>query len=105
MRNTTRTVYIEHEGEKIPLAEFCEKYGITYDNFVTRHLKRGFSTDEIIQIWKYRNGDHPGYYSMAEAEEIYKVGRQSLSHWIKSGKLKAEKVGNSWFIPYGQLVN
>ena len=105
MRNTTRTVYVEQEGKKVSLSTFCEKYGITYSKFVTRHLERGLTTNEIIKIWKFRNGDHPNYYSMEEAEGIYKVDRQSLSKWIKSGKLKAEKVGNSWFVPCGQVIN
>lgn len=105
MRNTRRTVYIEYNGEKIPLAAFCEQHGITYEHFVLRHLERGFTIDELLRIWKFRQGEHDGYYSLSEAEEHYGVGNQSVMDWIKSGKLKAEKVGTSWFIPHGQEVS
>ena len=105
MRNTTRTVYIEHEGKKITLAEFCEKNGITYSSFVTRHIKRGFTTEELLKAWEYSQGRHDGFYSLQEASEHYGVGQQSLMHWVKAGKLKAEKVGESWYIPYGQTIS
>lgn len=104
MRNTRRTVYVEYQGEKIPLIVFCKQHGITYEHFVLRHLERGFTIDELLRIWKFRQGNHDGYYSMQEAEEHYGVSCQSIMKWIKTGKLKAEKVGTSWFIPCGQEV-
>ena len=104
MRNTTRTVYIDYHGEKIPMSAFCEEHGITYDNFVTRYLERGYTVDELLRIWRFSKGDHENYYSLDEASAYYGVGKQSVMNWIKSGKLKAEKVGNSWYVPFGQKI-
>ena len=105
MRNTTRTVFIEYHGDKIPLSAFCEEHGITYSSFVTRHIKRGFTAEELLRVWEYSQGRHDGFYSLQEASEHYGVGQQSIMHWIKAGKLKAEKVGGSWYIPYGQTIS
>lgn len=104
MRNTTRAVRVDYNGESVPLVSFCEEHGITYHHFVTRHLKRGFSAEEIIRIWDFKNGKHDGFYSMKEAAEHYGVGEQSIKDWIDKGKIVAEKVGESWFIPMGQEV-
>lgn len=104
MRNTTRTVYIDYHGEKIPMSAFCEEHGITYDNFVTRYLNRGFTVDELLRVWNFSNGNHENYYSLDQASEHYGVGKQSIMKWIKDGKLEAEKVGNSWYVPFGQVV-
>lgn len=52
MRNTSRTVYVEYLGEKIPLSKFCEDNGITYSKFVTRRLKKGISAEQALKDWK-----------------------------------------------------
>lgn len=104
VRNRSDTIYIETENGKVPVRAFCEQHGITYEHFVLRHLERGFTIDELLRIWKFRQGNHDGYYSMQEAEEHYGVSCQSIMDWIKAGKLNAEKVGKSWFIPHGQEI-
>ena len=104
MRNTTRTVYIDYHGEKIPMSAFCEEHGITYGKFVARYLERGVTADELLRIWNFSQGDHDNYYSLDEAAAHYGVGKQSVMNWIKSGKLKAEKVGKSWYVPVGQTI-
>lgn len=105
MRNTSRTVWIDDGGVKVPLSAFCEQHNITYPHFVIRHIEKGFSTQELVRIWEFRQGNHDGYYSMKEASEHYGVGEQSIKNWIDAKKLNAEKVGNSWYIPHGQEIS
>lgn len=104
-RNRSDTVFIETENGITPVREFCEDHGITYEHFVLRHLERGYSLDEIIRIWNFKSGKHDGFYSLDEAALFYSVGTQSILHWIRDGKIKAEKVGRSWYIPHGQEIN
>lgn len=105
MRNTSRTVWVDDGGVKVPLSEFCEQHNITYPHFVIRHIEKGFSTQELVRIWEFRQGNHEGYYSMKEASEHYGVGEQSIKNWIDAKKLNAVKVGNSWYIPHGQEIS
>ncbi len=35
--------------------------------------------------------------------ELAGVSTGTISKWIKNGKLKAEKIGNKWMLPAGQL--
>lgn len=35
--------------------------------------------------------------------ELAGVSTTTISKWIRSGKLKAEKIGNKWMLPAGQL--
>lgn len=104
MRNTTRTIYVDYQGKQIPMSAFCEEHGITYESFVTRHLKRGFTVEELLRIWEFRQGKHEGYYSIQEAAEHYGVCQRSIKDWIDKGRLNGEKVGTSWFIPCGQEI-
>ncbi len=43
------------------------------------------------------------FYSGQEAAEICKVNRITISRWIKSGKIKAEKIGRTLVIPAVEL--
>jgi hypothetical protein len=52
MRNTSRTVYVEYQGQKIPLSKFCEDNGITYSKFVSRRIKKGVSAEQALIDWK-----------------------------------------------------
>lgn len=100
-RNTSRTVYVDFEGKRVPLSAFCEKNGITYSAFVRRHLKNGCSATEIIRIWEFKHNNHPGYYTLKEASGVYSVSEQSIKKWIDKGILKAENIGGSWFVKIG----
>jgi excisionase family DNA binding protein len=42
-------------------------------------------------------------YTLREAQGILKVSRRSLYNFIKSGKLKAAKVGREWRVAHGDL--
>lgn len=105
LRNRSDTLYIDTKAGRVSIREFCEKNHITYVHFVVRYLNRGFTAEELLKVWKFQHGEHAGYYSMQEAETKYNLCSQSIMQRIKSGKLKAEKVGNSWFIPCGQVIN
>ncbi len=104
MRNTTRTVYVKYQGKEIPLSAFCEEHGITYEAFVTRHVKRGFTAEELLHIWEFRQGKHDGYYSVQEAANHYGVCQKSIKDWIDKGRLNGEKVGASWYVQCGQEI-
>ena len=56
VRNRSDTLYIEHNGNKITVREFCENYGITYIHFVVRRLAKGITSEQIILDW---NAKHP----------------------------------------------
>lgn len=103
-KNTTRNVYIDCNGTKMVLCDFCEKYDIKYHKFVVRYMKKGLSADEIVRVWNFNHDKHDGYYSVKEASNYYDVTTYSIMKWIKKKQLKAEKIGNSWFIPIGQEI-
>lgn len=103
-RNKTNTIYMHYKGGKVPISAFCEENGITYEHFVIRNLERGLKAEEMLRIWKFRQGEHEGYYSLSEAAEHYGVSAQSVKKWIDKGILRGEKVGFSWYVPCGQEV-
>lgn len=41
----------------------------------------------------------PAYYTIEEAAAIIKVDRRTIFNWLRDGKLKAVKFGDSWRIP------
>lgn len=43
------------------------------------------------------------FYTVKELEEIFQVTRQAISAWIKSGKLKAHKLGLYWRVKESDL--
>lgn len=104
MRNTAKAVYVLYNGDNIPILDFCELYKITYPHFVKRRIDKGISADRIIREWNFKSGNHEGYYTMHEASAYYSVGEQSIKDWIDKGWIKAEKIGQSWYIPIGQTV-
>lgn len=104
MRNTAKAVFILIDGEKVHIQDFCEKNGITYPHFVKRRIDKGISPEEIILDWKMKHENHTGYYSVLEAAKHYNVCQQSIMCWIRDGKLSAEKIGSSWYIPIGQHI-
>lgn len=104
MRNTSSTIYISYQGKDVPLAEFCEMFGISYPHFVKRRMQKGIDADEIIREWNMKHVNHDGYYTMMEAASHYSVSTQSIKIWIDNGYLQAFRLGTTWFIPVGQTV-
>lgn len=45
------------------------------------------------------------FYTLAELETIFKVTRRTLYNWIKSGELKALKLGNEWRVSKESMEN
>ena len=45
------------------------------------------------------------YYTVKEIQNRFKVGRQAVCLWIKSGKLKANKIGKFWRIKEQDLYD
>lgn len=46
-RNTSKTVYLEFEGKKVPLIELSEKYGINY-KCLQKRIKRGWTVKDAL---------------------------------------------------------
>ena len=44
------------------------------------------------------------FYSAPEAANIFKVSRMAVVNWIRTGKLKADKVGRNYVIPHASIV-
>lgn len=44
------------------------------------------------------------FYSGQEAAEACGVTRLTIGRWIKSGKIKAEKVGRTYVIPLSEIA-
>lgn len=104
MRNTGRTAYMEYNGAKIPIIEFCEQHGITYSHFVKRRLEKGETPDEIAESWRLKHHKPDNLLTVKEASKYYSISEQSVYDWIEKGLLSAEKNGQSWLIPKGQIV-
>ena len=54
-RNRTNNVFLPYNGSLITVAEFCEINGITYSSFVSRRLKKGLTSDRIIDDWNKKH--------------------------------------------------
>lgn len=44
------------------------------------------------------------YYSTIETANIFRVSRKTVFLWIKTGKIKATKVGRNFIIPHSSIV-
>jgi len=44
------------------------------------------------------------YYSTIEAANIFRVSRKTVFQWIKTGKMKATKVGRNFIVPHSSIV-
>lgn len=40
-----------------------------------------------------------GHYTSSEAAEVFGISMQTIYSWMRSGKLRAVKIGKSWYIP------
>lgn len=103
MHNIGRTVYMEYNGEKVPMVEFCEENGISYPAFARRRLDKGFSAEQILLDWNIKN-NNSDYMTVSQASDYYGVCYETIRSWIKKGILFAEKHGESLYIPKGQEV-
>lgn len=57
MRNTRKTVYLEYQGERKSISEWCEKYGLNHGAVSTR-IRRGWSDPyEILFGRRDKNGN------------------------------------------------
>ncbi len=45
------------------------------------------------------------YYSTIEAANIFRVSRKTVFQWIKTGKIKATKVGRNFIVPHSSIVD
>jgi excisionase family DNA binding protein len=44
------------------------------------------------------------YYSTIEAANIFRVSRKTIFMWIKTGKIKATKVGRNFIVPHSGII-
>lgn len=44
------------------------------------------------------------YYSTIEVANIFRVSRITVFNWIKSGRMKAVKVGRNYVVPHSSIV-
>lgn len=44
------------------------------------------------------------YYSTTEVAAIFNVSRKTIFMWIKNGKIKGEKIGRNFVIPYESII-
>ena len=44
------------------------------------------------------------YYKVGEVSKIFKVNPVTVRRWCKSGKIKAKKVGKSWYIHRDEVI-
>lgn len=102
-RNTSLCKYIEYNGEKITVSEFCERNNITYHAFVTRRLKKGKTLYEILDEWN-DNHNTDDYMTAKEAADYYKVDYRTVLNWVDKGLLQAKKTENKVLILKGQTV-
>jgi len=44
------------------------------------------------------------HYSTTEVANIFRVSRITVFNWIKTGKIKAVKVGRNFIVPHSSIV-
>ncbi len=44
------------------------------------------------------------YYKVGEVSKIFRVNQVTVRRWCKSGKIKAKKVGKSWYIHRDEVI-
>ena len=44
------------------------------------------------------------YYKVGEVSKIFRVNPVTVRRWCKSGKIKAKKVGKSWYIHRDEVI-
>lgn len=52
--NRRTSVFLICKGEKMTIAQFCDKYNISKPWFVNRRLKKGKNGDEILEEWQIK---------------------------------------------------
>ena len=48
--NKSHTIYIEHEGERVTLAELARRLGVDYQSLHARYRKRGYSLRKSLLL-------------------------------------------------------
>ena len=104
-RNREDTVYVNSLDDRISARQVAELYEIPDYAYVYRKAIRGETLEQIVSDWEFLSGKRTEYMSMNEATAMYGVTDQTIRHWIKSGKLKAEKHGQKIYIPKGQTIS
>lgn len=102
-KNRSISSHIIFNGEDLNYTEFANKYNIASEAFVRRRHSKGQSPEQIISDWNEAHSNK--YYSLKEASNIYSVCEGTIYNWIYSGKIKATKIGMTWYIPKGQCIN
>lgn len=103
-RNRSDTLYVEVDGEKISAREFASENQIEY-TFAFRRIKKGDTAEVIIRDWKMKHDTPDSYMSIKEAAKFYCVTDQTIFHWIRDGKLTAQKFGQMTFIPKNKTAS
>lgn len=98
VRNRSNSVSMIEDGKIINPYEFCNKHNITDKLFVYRRLKKEESAEKILHDWNMLHNTPKEYMTVKDAIQLYNVSELTIKHWIYKGKLKAEKVGNKWFV-------
>lgn len=44
------------------------------------------------------------YYKVSEFSKVFKLSPVTVRRWCKAGKIKAKKLGKSWYIPKQELL-
>lgn len=104
-KNKENTWYINVNGEKITILDFCRAHNISTPTTVKNQVDKGYTPEEIINIYNFRHGCRDGYYNVKEAANYYSVDKSTIVAWARRGILKAEKYGKFLYIPKGQIVN
>lgn len=100
-RNRSDTLYIDYNGNRISIREFCEEHGITYIHFVFRRLNKGMTAEQILSDWKIKSNSSE-YMTVNQAVEYYGVCDATVRSWICKGLISAEKHGSALYIRKGQ---
>lgn len=102
-RNKEDSRFVIVDGKKVPLEEFSEKNNIP-NYFVRRRIDKNQTVEQIIHDWSILHNTPQNLMDFQDALKYYNVCYATLYNWIKSGKIKAEKYGQKWYIPKGQIM-
>lgn len=93
------------DGEKLTHVQFSIKHNIPPKLlFVYRRMKKGINAKDILDEWdKYVKCKNGNYYTVKELTHIFNVRGETITSWIRSGRLKGYQIRNTWYVPKDQV--
>lgn len=80
-------------------AGYCKDVWCQQVLSVGNKARRGMGATRSASMKPPKSKPEPAYLTPAEVAEILRVDRRTVYEWLRSGKLKAVRFGDTWRIP------